>query len=566
MRSKSDWPPKFSVNESGVLDLFTGDRFYSSSDAALREAILNSIDACGRRQSSSGEEYSPKINVIFDRSDKIITIEDNGDGMTKEGVKDLFTEIASSAAELVQNAEDDYQAVGEFGIGVLSYFLVCEEYELHSIGDSGEPIGIRLTDEMLDAETQAKSIEPKRQQQGTTLVLPVYDSKTFDHLKERFPHWIRDVSGLSAKLAPDDERVTQGGLTTDINQVDPKERPEWTEEVHIGPPSKFNSWEHLDGDGEVDLLYRGVFVEKIKLPKLWGLEGAIHVDPKKFEAKLNREGFIGEKDKERIKNFLEKLHPSVLENALKCVQQIDFGGEKNWDKLRWVNVWLAIPRTQEYHDAARTWDNEFRDLRVFKLLLPNGKSKSVSVADITEIDSDEVFIGPPNLRSLNDIGRQAVRVLRARDIPVIQGQKRKGSYLRNASYVGTSSQDVLDYFSDELPSLVSVTDREEEIVRTEHEVSIFPQSPEVLIVRLGSEGSPLVKVGQEIWVNLDTEDGKNIIQEVCDRNEGHIGLWLACLKYAHTQADGIASILRGSTDAAQPLGIVKRQYLRRLTG
>ena len=31
----SDWPPKFTLDSASVLTLLTGDRFYSSADAAF---------------------------------------------------------------------------------------------------------------------------------------------------------------------------------------------------------------------------------------------------------------------------------------------------------------------------------------------------------------------------------------------------------------------------------------------------------------------------------------------------------------------------------------------------
>lgn len=36
-----EWPPRFSLDGKRILDLLTGDRFYSATDAALREAALN---------------------------------------------------------------------------------------------------------------------------------------------------------------------------------------------------------------------------------------------------------------------------------------------------------------------------------------------------------------------------------------------------------------------------------------------------------------------------------------------------------------------------------------------
>jgi HSP90 family molecular chaperone len=65
-RSEADpWPPLLTVDTARVLALLTGDRFYSSKDAALREAVLNAIDACARR-SAAEPAAIPAITVEFD--------------------------------------------------------------------------------------------------------------------------------------------------------------------------------------------------------------------------------------------------------------------------------------------------------------------------------------------------------------------------------------------------------------------------------------------------------------------------------------------------------------------
>jgi len=564
MNDKNMWPPKFRIDEKKVLQLFTGDRFYSSSDAALREAILNAIDACGRRASNEENRYDPKIDVEFDRDAKQITVEDNGDGMDQEDVRNLFTQIGSSAADLARQVSDGYQQVGEFGIGVVSYFLVCEKYKLHTVGSSGEPIGIRLSRDMLDAETPAEDIPPQRQSRGTTLILPVSDTQVFNRLRDRFSHWVRDVDYLKARELPNDEVISQGGVTPNIQPVEPDDIPAWAEEIHLGPPTSFDRWEHLDGNGEVDLLYRGVFVESISPKNLWGLEGSIHVNPKDFESKLNREGFIGDKDEQKINRFLKRIHPSVLKKALECVKDIDFASRDNWDELKWINLWLAIPRSDPYKRAASSWDEEFRDLKAFELLLPNDESRPVSVADLAQSEAEKIFLAPPDLSHTDDLVRQAVRVLRAKDSPVVQSKKRQSSFLRNAKYIGSSSKDILSHFSTDVPTIEKISDNKEDIVRSDHETYIFSRSPNVIVVSLGANGSSLIKVGNEIWINMDCSRGKEVILEVCNRNEGYIGLWIASLKYTPNQTGKIASALRGNTEENPRLGIVKRQYLRGL--
>ena len=90
------------------------------------------------------------------------------------------------------------------------------------------------------------------------------------------------------------------------------DKPDWIHEAHIGPPVLFSSWDTFDGFARVDVLYRGIFVAAYEIPHLWAISGAIHVDPKRFRPKLNREGFVGDKLKAALEPVLRACHPKVL--------------------------------------------------------------------------------------------------------------------------------------------------------------------------------------------------------------------------------------------------------------
>ena len=51
------WPPSLTVDIEPVLNLFTGENFYSSADAAIREAVLNAIDAISRRKEIDSDAW-----------------------------------------------------------------------------------------------------------------------------------------------------------------------------------------------------------------------------------------------------------------------------------------------------------------------------------------------------------------------------------------------------------------------------------------------------------------------------------------------------------------------------
>ena len=153
------WPPKFTLDQQAILHLFTGETFYSNVDAAIREAVLNAIDAIGRRHIAE-PNIIPDIRVVFDRQSMTVTVSDNGDGMEQEQFSHLFTTIGRSLhVSLPTSQAQQYNAVGEFGIGVLSYFLICERFQIHSKTATGDSIGLEFTRTMLDAETQARLVD-----------------------------------------------------------------------------------------------------------------------------------------------------------------------------------------------------------------------------------------------------------------------------------------------------------------------------------------------------------------------------------------------------------------------
>ena len=318
---EQDYPPKLTINEEAILKLFTGETFYTGYDASIREAVLNAVDAIGRRQDTE-PEISPEIQVIFDKQSLTVIVTDNGDGMEKDQMRKLFATIGTSASKVFkENQDGQYKAIGEFGIGILSYFLVCERFQIHSKRGKNEPVGLEFSRTMLDAKSRASLIDSRRQKQGTELILVIEKEEYFDKLLEKFPYWMREVNGLSARKLPEDNDIPQGGLSREIKPI-AVDKPDWIHEAQIGPPVLFSSWDTFDGYAYVEILYQGVFVSEIKVPHMWAIAGAIHVDPKRFRPMLNREGFVGKELQAELEPVLRACHPKALERAIECVREI----------------------------------------------------------------------------------------------------------------------------------------------------------------------------------------------------------------------------------------------------
>ena len=61
----ANWPPSLALDQERALKLLTGDRFYTDAIAALREAVLNAVDAVHRRSDANSGEFAPYIRVTL---------------------------------------------------------------------------------------------------------------------------------------------------------------------------------------------------------------------------------------------------------------------------------------------------------------------------------------------------------------------------------------------------------------------------------------------------------------------------------------------------------------------
>jgi molecular chaperone HtpG len=109
---------------------------YSQPDAFLRELIQNAHDAIARRREIEGDRTPAgqiAIHVTWTRGRGTVTFEDNGAGMTEAEVHDYLATIGRSGTDEFRRALLDkgrYAAagslIGQFGIGLLSAFVVAE--------------------------------------------------------------------------------------------------------------------------------------------------------------------------------------------------------------------------------------------------------------------------------------------------------------------------------------------------------------------------------------------------------------------------------------------------------
>ena len=399
------WPPEFRLDRTRILNLLTGKSFYSDPSAALREAILNAIDAVFRRKAAD-PEFVPHISVALDREALTLTVDDNGIGMNQNDVVRLFTTVGASLAQLEENPA----SVGEFGIGVVSYFMAGEQFELQTHSGGSGPIGLQFTKEML-AGNRAIELPGNRTSRGTTVIIHVRNQETLGLLIDKFPYWCRDVTVLTASLEPDGTALEQGGAPR-FERFQPAQQPPWIENAYLAPVSDPTGWNSMTGRSTISVLYRGVFVQECKLPGLWGIQGSIDVDPKHFEPRLNRESFISGRFESDVTSFVRSCHPLILELLVEQLGvALERGVLSEWTTNRWANLWLSVPRTPPYASAAKAWDSQFRTIPAFELAEVGNRWRALSLEDI-KTRGGPVYVAPFAGEGTTDIVEEAVRFLR----------------------------------------------------------------------------------------------------------------------------------------------------------
>ena len=552
------WPPVFTLDQEKILQLLTGDRFYSNPSAALREAILNAIDAVHRRHQHE-PDILPDIRVTFSRDDLRLMVTDNGIGMRQQDVSALFAKVGASAA----TAEAKKESVGEFGIGVISYFMAGDVFTLQTNDGTTSPIGLSFSRDMLSGGT-ATNLQPTQWLQGTSIEIHIQDMATFDLLLDRFPYWCRDVDGLSGQLLPDGCALKQEDTYKQGNSLD-MAFPDWVERAHLRPVSNPLGWDAMTEISTVAVLYRGVFVQEFNIEGAWGIEGSIDVDPKYFKPRLNREGFVEGQFQDEVTHLLKSCHPTIMEAMAQrlaaAVEEDELG---KWTVKRWASLWLLLPRSPEYSKAIRVWDSVFRSLPAFERTVGN-KWVPASLETI-KVLQPEVFVAPLADEKANDIVQAALRFLRNTDRPVIRGIRRDRSWMHGAgSSFATTADLITQVFANELPRLVPIASQANDILAgIETVATLFKGPPLVDLVKLGGDSPPVLRLRQRLIINIDHDAGRALVNDTLRQNAGPMTMVESAARHAYPQLTQVAAALRESTSDPEILGPIRRWYIRSL--
>ena len=122
---------RFQVDLRGIIDLLA-NHLYSSPNIFIRELLQNAVDAIRARQTyEPGFTGSIDLELVegTDGSPPTLIFRDDGLGLTEEEIHQFLATIgASSKRDALDELRRDF--IGQFGIGLLSCFLVAREVVL----------------------------------------------------------------------------------------------------------------------------------------------------------------------------------------------------------------------------------------------------------------------------------------------------------------------------------------------------------------------------------------------------------------------------------------------------
>tara|TARA_B100000029_G_scaffold132795_1_gene126769 strand:- start:6070 stop:7932 length:1863 start_codon:yes stop_codon:yes gene_type:complete len=177
----------FQAEVSKLLHL-VANSLYSEREIFLRELISNSADACEKlryqaitKKGLLGDEKDLSINIRFSKKNKTIEIEDNGIGMSQKELIDNLGTIARSGTSKFLDAmknkkENDLSAIGKFGVGFYSSYMVSDNVEVLSKSVSSKESYLWKS----DGKNNFTIEEKNKKNRGTSIILKIKkDSEEF---------------------------------------------------------------------------------------------------------------------------------------------------------------------------------------------------------------------------------------------------------------------------------------------------------------------------------------------------------------------------------------------------
>lgn len=219
---------RFQVDLRGVIDLLS-NHLYSGPQVYVRELLQNAVDAIVARQQLDPMHKGAvtfEVSAARDAGPATLVVHDNGIGLTEDEVHRFLATIGQSSKRESLSRED---FIGQFGIGLLSGFLVSSEIVVITKSVQDESPAVKWTgraDGTYALETLEGEFSP-----GTQVFL-----RSRDDSEEYFDaDYVRTSAGHFGSLLPMPVTVSARGKSQPINEDPPWRVP------HAGPDEELRA-------------------------------------------------------------------------------------------------------------------------------------------------------------------------------------------------------------------------------------------------------------------------------------------------------------------------------------
>ncbi|HRI89188.1 MAG TPA: ATP-binding protein, partial [Candidatus Hydrogenedentes bacterium] len=126
--------PKMRASFQGLVRLLA-QSLYPEPDVFIRELLQNAHDSIQLRRVHEPEPAG-EIRIDVDEANRALSFSDNGTGMDRRDIEEFLSVIGStgtgSRARELASHDVAVATIGQFGIGLLSAFVVAERIEVYT--------------------------------------------------------------------------------------------------------------------------------------------------------------------------------------------------------------------------------------------------------------------------------------------------------------------------------------------------------------------------------------------------------------------------------------------------
>ena len=132
---------RFQVDLRGIIEILS-EHLYSGPEVFVRELLQNGVDAITARQQLEGQMFKPAVRLELSASADgvpVLIFSDTGVGLLEAEVHQFLATIGKSSKRLVgERGTGSSDFIGQFGIGLLSCFVVSNEIVMQTRSARGD--------------------------------------------------------------------------------------------------------------------------------------------------------------------------------------------------------------------------------------------------------------------------------------------------------------------------------------------------------------------------------------------------------------------------------------------